>query len=430
MLQVSSQGDPVESANWINRGAPRALPGGQRVLMSWPGLPIRVGDLATSQVTQLPVSGSDSRFVAGFIFYSQGSTLHAGRFDPASLEMTSAPVPVLTDLRNEVYGFSQWAISADGTFVYAPGIAADANPLQWVRGDASETLDLSRNRKGTFEIAPDGKQLALIETQAGATDLWLYDFDGRPPRKLTVDGNVANNTLLWMPDGNSIVYHREEMGIRTPYRLDVRSGLHGVTMLGSQGRQASISSVSRDGRFMSINRFPDPAARNAGSEDESAGLFVFDLEDGEEIRIPTRNPNDWGPVIAPNGRSVVYTSPESGEYQLYLQPLPPTGERYQVSRAGGSEESRWSRDGSKVYYRSGRRIMVVAVQTTPEVSIGEPEIFYEGSFVNVGGRSYDIGPNGERALVIRASEDTTRSLRVVTNWFGEVERILSASESE
>ena len=126
--------------------------------------------------------------------------------------------------------------------------------------------------------------------------------------------------------------------------------------------------------------------------------------------------------------AVVYTSPESGEYQNYLQPFPPTGKRFQISRVGGAEEPRWSRDGSKIYYRSGQRIMVVDVQTTPEIKIGEPQIFFEGEFVNVGGRSYDISPDGERALIITASEGTATSIRVITNWFDVVDRIISASE--
>ena len=134
-------------------------------------------------------------------------------------------------------------------------------------------------------------------------------------------------------------------------------------------------------------------------------------------------------VVSPDGGAVVYTSPVSGEYQNYLQPVPPTGARYQVSRIGGAEEPRWSRDGSKIYYRSGQRIMVVDVQISPEIALSEPRVFYEGEFVNVGGRSYDISPDGKRALVIAQPEDTTRSIRLITNWLDKVEQTVSASES-
>ncbi|MCH8931221.1 MAG: PD40 domain-containing protein [Proteobacteria bacterium] len=155
---------------------------------------------------------------------------------------------------------------------------------------------------------------------------------------------------------------------------------------------------------------------------------MIDLIDNSETSIPTIGDVNWGTAVSPDGRAVVYTSAESGVYQNYLQPLPPTGRRYQISRVGGAEEPRWSRDGSKVYYRSGQRIMVVPVATWPDVQIGEPEIFFDGEFENINNRSYDVYPDGQRALVIRG-ENITSSIRVVTNWFSEVERMIIENEA-
>ena len=61
--------------------------------------------------------------------------------------------------------------------------------------------------------------------------------------------------------------------------------------------------------------------------------------------------------------------------------------------------------------------------------VGEPEVFYSGVFENVGGRSYAIHPDGERALVI-SSENLASSIRVITNWFSKVERLIRESESD
>ena len=155
---------------------------------------------------------------------------------------------------------------------------------------------------------------------------------------------------------------------------------------------------------------------------------MIDLIDNTKTSIPTIGEVNWGTAVSPDGRAVVYTSAESGAYQNYLQPLPPTGTRYQISRVGGAEEPRWSRDGSKVYYRSGQRIMVVPIQTWPLLQIGEPDIFFEGEFENVGNRSYDVHPDGKRALVIRA-DNAAASIRVVTNWFSEVERMILENEA-
>ena len=428
VLQVSTQGDRHESPNPFDLLAPQALPGFRKTLLSGVLSEIQIYDLATREFSSLEIIGSDARYFAGFIFYSQGNSLFAARFDPTTMSLKSTPVPVLTDLRVEVYGFSQWSVSAKGTFLYAPGIAAQENPLHWVRGDERENLNLPQRVKGSFEISPDGKHLAVLESQAGASDLWLHNFEGRPPRKLTVDGNLATNVVTWMPDNESIIYH-EINGVRAiPHKLILASGMRGTPLLQNNDANFRVSSVSQDGRYLGINKSGAFTLESDTSEAFSDRIAVIDTVNDQEIEIPTLATGSWGTAISPDGRAVVYTSPESGEYQNYLQPFPPTGQRFQVSRVGGAEEPRWSRDSSKIFYRSGQRIMVVSVQTTPELKIGEPQVFYEGEFVNVGGRSYDISPDGERALVITASEGTARSIRVITNWFDEVERKIRASE--
>jgi Tol biopolymer transport system component len=231
-----------------------------------------------------------------------------------------------------------------------------------------------------------------------------------------------------MPDGESIIYHAIAGGLVMAQQVFLDSGSQGTPLLENSDESIRVVSVSQDGRYLTIFRRGD-----TGQEQDAAGRFinslaVIDTLTDQEIGIPVQSDESWGMAISPNGRAVVYTSPESGEYQNYLQPFPPTGQRFQISRVGGAEEPRWSRDGSKIYYRSGQRIMVVEVQTSPEIKIGEPRVFFEGEFVNVGGRSYDISPDGERALIITASGGTASSIRVITNWFDEVEKLISANE--
>jgi len=72
--------------------------------------------------------------------------------------------------------------------------------------------------------------------------------------------------------------------------------------------------------------------------------------------------------------------------------------------------------------------MAASITTDPELTIGEPEVFFGGEFENVGGRSYDVHPDGQRVLVIRANNAAT-SIRVISNWFGEVERMIRENEA-
>lgn len=426
MLLYSTDGKRSELTSPSGGTAPFALPGGTRVLLSNDDLTIAIYDTVNKEQIILPVSGRDPRFISGFLFYNQGDTLYAARFDPDADRLLSTPVPVKTGVRIEVYGFSQWSLASNGTFLYAPGYSAEENPLTWVNGAEHESLDLPQRFKGTFEISPDGQRLAVAEFQSGSRDVWLYDFKGTTPRKLTVDSGNAGGPLIWMPDGKEIIFHSGTGFERAPFRITLDSAVSGTPLLETKGRSLIASSISQNGRYLgAVAVMPNEADSNREARTES--ILVIDLAEGREMDIPTTGEGNWGVTISPDGRFVAYTSPVSGQYQNYLQPVPPTGARYQVSRVGGAEEPRWSRDGSKLYYRSGQRIMVVDVQASPEIVLSEPRVFFEGGFVNVGGRSYEISPDGSRALVISPSEDTTRSIHMVTNWLNEVERMVSES---
>ena len=196
------------------------------------------------------------------------------------------------------------------------------------------------------------------------------------------------------------------------HRRFIDSQLPAELGLESMHTKYSATSISADGRVMGLH----------GSA-YNAGIAIYEVITKKATHVSSASSNDWGTAVSPNGRAIVYTSGASGAYNIFLQPIPATGRRHQVSREGGSEEPRWSADGSKIYYRSGTRIMVVDVVMEPEIILGEPEVFYSGVFENVGGRSYAIHPDGKRALVI-SSEDLASSIRVVTNWFAKVERII------
>jgi len=425
MLQFSFGGERQESDAPVGGNAPHALPNGQHVL--WDSDQIVVFDMASEQLQNLPIRGSDPRYLGGFLFYAQGDTLVAARFDPDSLTLRSTPVPVLTGLRTEIYGFSQWALANNGTLLYAPGISASENPLIWVGDEGQQDLQLPQRQKGTFEISPDGKHLLVVEAQSGSKALWLYDLEGGASRKLSSEPDIRGTQLSWMPNGKEIVYHRQTETGRVPYILSLDSGNLGRPLLDDSKDVVSVYSISANGRFLAVKKSP-VTSESAGNETQTDRMALIDLIENREIEIPMVGTSNWGMTVSPEGDAVVYTSPVSGEYQNYLQPVPPTGVRYQVSRVGGAEEPRWSRDGTKIYYRSGLRIMVVDVQLKPEIVLGEPRVFYEGSFVNVSGRSYDISPDGSRALVIKGPVDTARSIRLITNWLDQVERIVSASE--
>jgi Tol biopolymer transport system component len=415
LQRVSAQGGPLEFLR-NEASFPRGFSGkSDIVLISTGSKTIIVFNTETQESITLPIAGDEARYANGFLFYIYGSSLYAARFNPDTLTLGSTPIPVLTGVRAEVYGIGQWSISDNGILLFMPGTSAGSNPMYWADAAANEALDLPLRERGSFEISPDGRQFAVIEASAGTADIWIYDFEKYQPRKLTVEGQFSG-PLFWMPDGKSIVYHKNVGQQRIPYRQYLDVGGSGEPFLSPDFVNLSAVSISRDGRYV------------GASDIAAGGIGIIDLVDQTTTAVPTVGEDNWGTAISPDGRFIVYTSAESGVYQNYLQPLPPTGARYQVSRVGGAEEPRWSRDGERVFYRSGNRIMAASITTEPELKIGEPEVLFGGEFENVGGRSYEVHPDDQRVLVIRA-DNAAESIRIVTNWFGEVDRMIRENEA-
>lgn len=130
------------------------------------------------------------------------------------------------------------------------------------------------------------------------------------------------------------------------------------------------------------------------------------------------------PKLAPNGRWLAYTSTESGSSEIYVTAYPEVAQgRRQVS-AGGGDEPNWTRGGRELVYRSGRRMMAVAVDPATG-DLGSPTVLFTGDYMDSNERSYDVTPGGERFLMLRRPPGTEpRQVIVVTNWFRELVRLV------
>lgn len=113
---------------------------------------------------------------------------------------------------------------------------------------------------------------------------------------------------------------------------------------------------------------------------------------------------------------------------MYIRPYPGPGDKFLVSeeREGGGEPV-WSPDGTELFYRSGKRMMVVSVQTEPSFRAGRPGVLFEGShratIRPLGFQYYDISPDGQRFLMIKTDEAPAH-INVVLNWFEELKRLV------
>jgi Tol biopolymer transport system component len=135
--------------------------------------------------------------------------------------------------------------------------------------------------------------------------------------------------------------------------------------------------------------------------------------------------NESTPRFSPDGRWLAYISDESGRFEIYVQPYPGLGGKWQISTEGGAEPV-WNPNGRELFYRSGDKMMAVDIATQPSFASGKPRMLFEGQYSPAPGTTpnYDVSPDGQRFLMIKPSEagEAPTQINVVLNWFEELKQ--------
>ena len=170
-----------------------------------------------------------------------------------------------------------------------------------------------------------------------------------------------------------------------------------------------------------VLRMGDPSLRSgqapsAGSAQvRKAQLFLQQTQFTEEA-----------PQFSPDGRWLAYISDESGRREVYVQPYPGPGGKWQISTEGGREPV-WNRNGRELFYRIGNKMMAVDISTQPSFAAGKPRMLFEGQFALARGTSpnYDVSLDGQRFLMVKPAgqeQSAPSQINVVLNWFEELKR--------
>ncbi len=320
-------------------------------------------------------------------------------------------------MRIEEWGAAQFALSPEGTLVYASGGSAWIGNLTWVDHQGnSKPLAAPAQAYGPLTLSPDGQRVAL--TVAGSTsDVYVYDLTRNAFNRLTTEG--WNYRPVWMPDGKRIIYQRGIGPNQSQIVSQLADGSGGEEVLSTSDSARWPASLSSDGKVLAFQH-SDP--------ETGMDLYILPLDgDRQPYSWLKTKFNEWGAAISRDGKWIAYTSDESGQYEVYVRPLSGSGGKRQISTAGG-EEVTWSPDGRTLFYREGQRWMSVAVQTQPDFSAEAPKFMFEGPYLNVPGVSYDVAPDGQRFMMLEESvkQPPTTRLNVVLNWFEELKRRVPA----
>ncbi|MHC4171450.1 MAG: protein kinase domain-containing protein [Planctomycetota bacterium] len=404
---------------------PEILPGAEAVLFDiteaiGSEAQIVVLSLETGEQKIVAERASRPRYVpTGHVVYEQQGTLMAAPFDIDRLETTGPPVPVA---ESRMVGSDrlpiQFAFSTDGSLIYAPGAAGveERRRLVWVdRKGVVEPLQFPADAYSTPRLSPDSRRLAL-QIVRDQIDVWILDLDRGTRSRFTFDPAFDGNTL-WRPDGGRVAFaSTRDVSVNIFWRPADGSGPAEQITRSENGLWPH--SWSPDGQILAFAEVkPD------GNID--IGLLSLEGEPTTRVLLDSPSSEDY-PAISPDGRWIAYTSDETGRNEVYIQPFPNLGGKWPVSTEGGDQPI-WSPDGRELFYHNGQAMMAVAIETEPSLTVGKPEILFEGPYVFSRSRDYDISPDGQRFLMIKESEEIEETsarteLIVVENWFEELKR--------
>jgi len=270
-------------------------------------------------------------------------------------------------------------------------------------------------------ISPDGKQVALSIEDGPQLNIWIYDLSaGGGARRLTFEGQ---NTLpLWTPDGKRVAFQsNRNKGLQEVYwqAADGSDAATRLTTASSKTETHWPQSWSPDGKTLLF----------ASVGPEASQLMSLKIDGGEKpvpvVRLVSNNGFELS-ALSPDGRWLAYVTDESGQLEVYVQPYPLTGGRYQVSHHGTAP--RWSRDGTQLFYAGLSKnstipdtIMAVPVRTQAAFTFGTPTSLPISGLLN---RGYSPAPDGKQFLVVVPpdAEASPPQINVVLNWFEELKR--------
>lgn len=103
-----------------------------------------------------------------------------------------------------------------------------------------------------------------------------------------------------------------------------------------------------------------------------------------------------------------------------MRQYPSLDREYKVS-VGGGVEPVWSSAGNELFFRNGNQWMATTVSTEPTFRTSAPRELFQVKFVDTGGVSYDVAPDGRFLILapIAPASDPTE-VGIVLNWFEEL----------
>jgi Tol biopolymer transport system component len=396
---------------------PQFLPDGSQFIFlsrkpGEPRLALELDSVNGKERLRLVEADSSARYAEGQLFFQRRTTLFTQRFDAARGALLDEPQPVAEDawLDPDTDGLAAFAVAGDGRLAYRRGGIAFGQ-LTWLGRDGKTLRTVGEPGVISAPIlSPDEGHILVSGSQGrsqGNASLLLVDDTSSIGTSLTPRERGAS-IAIFSPDGSRVLFADDRNGPFDLYELKVSEPGRDVLVLATPLWKYP-ESWSPDGRFVLYTEV-DPASR--------ANLWILPRTgDAKPFPLVATAAAESGARFSPDGRFLAYASDESGREEVFVQPFPATGVKWQVSSAGGFEAA-WRGDGRELFYvASDARLMAVAVAPSSSgLAFGVPRALFRISSkhdIGTSDRSYALSHDGQRFLVLEWPGKATASSIVV-----------------
>jgi eukaryotic-like serine/threonine-protein kinase len=356
----------------------------------------------------------------GYLVYSRSDTLFAQAFDIGALRPIGEPVIVAEQISHDAMGRTPLSIADGGALVYETA-RPEVRQLVWVdRGGKRLGVVSEPGTYEGFDVSSDGKQVVAERTEPDGTGLWLIDVARGVSTKAVLTpigaGQSSFNRVfapVFSGDGQHFFYQTRRGGRAVIVEQPTRGGADRVVHEYSGEGVLYLADVSADGQWLAIG-LAETGQRYGAVLPLSGGKPIVFAE-GASVGLPMMR-------LSTDGRWVAYHSAETGRVEVYVSPLPPTGEKWRVSTAGGWQPQ-WRSDGLELFYLSlDGSLMATPIRGGKTFDAGTPGPLFATTSLQsrFNAKRYAVAADGQRFLlnVLREGDNAakTSTLQLVLNW--------------
>ena len=390
---------------------PSFLPDGRHFLYYGSGSrEVFLGSLEAGSIKALFPSDSNAIFAPpGNILFVREGALFAQPFDVERHELAGEAAPLVTQVSWTIspWNLGAFSVSGNGTLTYRL-YGGNSSQFAWYdRSGRQLQLVGPPGDYGAPSLSPDETKVAFTRRDdQAAGDIWTMDLARQTVSRFTFDAG-SDIYPVWSSDGRTIVYESTKDGLFARNADGTGTATH---IYATQSSLIPVQALSDRNLLLFFADFGD-----------TTGFDIYTLPlagDKPKPSAAIRNPvTDSEPMLSPDGRWLAYASVENAEYDVFVQPFPATGAKWQISSGGGRQPA-WRRDGRELYFvTNDGRFFVVDVRPGPTFDFSAPRLLFKMPANTISVRnSYVPSRDGQRFLVNMSLDTAVPAINVDLDW--------------